>query len=164
MSDEKKDSLKEKHLQFAKSTNNRVWDLLEKADRSLADDQEMLLTVYASLYHWMNAGTAVNSQRGFWMLSRVYQVLNRGEDAMEWALRCQEITDNKPGEMKDFDLAFAQEGLARAYAMTGSLDRAKHHYNQAVVLGQKIKDPEDKKVFVNDLSSGDWFQFTPDKN
>ncbi len=105
ISEDNKDSLKEEHLQFAKSTNNRVWDLLEKAGRSFAEDQEMLLAAYASIYHWMNAGTEVNSQRGYWMLSRVYQVLDQAETALEWACKCLTVTEDNPSDMEDFDLA-----------------------------------------------------------
>ncbi|HDD61511.1 MAG TPA: hypothetical protein ENF22_03145 [Chloroflexi bacterium] len=162
MGDKKIDSLKEKHMQFAKSTNNRVWDLLEKAGRSDADDQEMLLTAYASLYHWMNAGTAVNTQRGFWMLSRVYQVLNQGEAALEWAIKCQEITENNLAEMIDFDLAFAREALARAYAMLNNLEKANENYSLAADLGKKIEDPEDQQIFLKNFDSGDWYHFSPE--
>lgn len=162
MSEDKKNPLKEEHLQFAKSTNNKVWSLLEKSVRSPAEDQEMLLTAYASLYHWMNAGTAVNTQRGYWMLSRVYQVLNQGETALEWALKCQEITENNLAEMEDFDLAFAREGLARAYALAGDLDRAKEQYDLAAELGTEIEDPEDQEVFMKDFKGGDWHQFSPE--
>jgi len=160
MSEEKEGILKENHLQFAKSTNNRVWDLLEKNGRSPAEDQEMLLTAFASLYHWMKAGTAVNTQRGYWMLSRVHQALNLGEAALEWALKCQEITENKISEMKDFDLAFAREGLARAYALSGDLDKAQEHYDLAAELGKKIANSEDRQVFLNDFESGNWYQLS----
>ena len=162
MSENKKDSLKEEHLQFAKSTNNRVWDLLEKAGRSSAENQEMLLAAYASLYHWMNAGTAVNTQRGYWMLSRVYQVLNQAETALEWALKCRAITENNPAVMEDFDLAFAQEALARAYVLAGDLDRAKEHYDLAADLGKKIEDAEDREIFMNDFQGGNWYRFSPE--
>lgn len=156
MGKEKLDHLKEEHLQFAKSTNNRVWDLLEKAARTPAEDQEMLLAAYASLYHWMCAGSAVNFQRGCWMLSRVYRVQNQGEAALEWALKCQEITENNPAEMKDFDLAYAQEALTRAYALTGDTEQAKKHFDRAAELGKNIKDPEDREFFMKDFKGGNW--------
>ena len=156
MYEKSKETLKGKHLEFAKSTNNRVWELLKKNERSPADDQEMLLAAYASLYHWMNAGTAVNHQRGYWLLSRVYRVLSQGEPALEWALKCQEITEKHLAEMNDFDLAFAREGLARAYAFSGDHERAKEQYDLAAGLGNKIMDPEDRQIFMKDFREGDW--------
>jgi len=156
------ETLKEKHLHFAKSTNNRVWVLLDNDRRSPAEEQEMLLSAFASLYHWMNAGTAVNTQRAYWMLSRVHQIMNKGEDALEWALKCQDITERYTNEMEDFDLAFAQEGLARTYAQLGDLKRAKIHFDQAVIFGDLIQDPEDKLVFEKDFQGGDWFKLSPE--
>jgi tetratricopeptide (TPR) repeat protein len=158
MAIEQKENLKENHLLFAKRTNNRVWDLLEKDQRSPAEDLEMLLAAFASQYHWMNAGTAVNIQRAYWVLSRVHQALNQAEAALEWALKCQEVTENNLAEMKDFDHAYAQEGLARSFALTGDLDKAKGHYDLAAELGEKITDPEDRAIFKQDFEGGDWYK------
>jgi len=161
MSENIEGNLLETHLHFAKKTNQRVWDLLERSERSRAEDEEMLLAAYASVYHWKIAGTAVHCQRGYWMISRVYLTLDREDGALEWAAKCQEITDNNYAEMEDFDLAFAKEGLARAYALAGDLIEAKKHYDLSVELGEKIKDPEDKLIFLNDLQDGNWFGFVP---
>ena len=158
MAKEQKENLKENHLLFAKRTNNRVWDLLEKNQRSPAEDQEMLLAAFASQYHWMNAGTAVNIQRAYWVLSRVHQALDQAEAALEWALKCQEVTENNLTDMKDFDRAYAQEALARSFALTGDLDKAKGHYDLATALGEKIKDPEDRAIFKQDFEGGGWYK------
>ncbi|NQS91289.1 MAG: hypothetical protein HQ574_02685 [Chloroflexi bacterium] len=74
------------------------------------------------------------------MLSRVYIALGKSE------------------EMEDFDLAFAQEGLARAYALTGKLGLAKIHLSKPTLLGKQIEDPEDRQIFEEDLNGGDWYQ------
>ena len=79
MNEDNKDALKEKHLQFAKSANSRIWELLEKQDRTPEDDEDMLLASFTSLYHWKHAGTTVHAQRGCWMISRVYLALDRAE-------------------------------------------------------------------------------------
>ena len=109
----------------------------------------------------MNVGTAVNTQRAYWMLSRVYQILNKSEDALDWALKCQAITERYTDAMEDFDLAFAQEGLARAYALSGDHKRAKRHYDQAVSFGELIHDPENKIAFEKDFQDGNWFKLSP---
>jgi tetratricopeptide (TPR) repeat protein len=157
MNDEKKFTLEEAQRELAKKSNHRVWELLEKSKRSPEEDKEMLLAAMTSYYHWKQIGTAVNDQRGLWILSRVYIVLGQSQEALELAKKCQEVTESYPDEMKDFDLAFAQEGLARAYASAGDLEKAKKHYNLAFKLGENIKDPDDKKIFRDDLQGGDWF-------
>lgn len=158
MSEEKLYTLPDAHLAFAKSTFNSIWGLLEKEGRTPQEDLDMLLAAHASLFHWKIAGTVVNEQRGCWMISRVYQTLGRAAGALEWALRCQELTQNDPEKMEDFDLAYAQEGLARAYALSGDLDLAQEHWSQAASLGEMIKDQEDREIFTADLQGGNWYQ------
>jgi tetratricopeptide (TPR) repeat protein len=160
MSDEKKYSLTEAQQQFAKSTNHRVWDLLDLSSRTEGEEEELLLAANASLFHWLQVGTAVHAQRGHWMLSRVHVVLGRKDDALNQALRCQAITESNPDEMEDFDLAFAQEALARAYALAGDLNKARKHHQKAVALGEAIKDQEDQKIFLGDFQGGEWFGLT----
>ncbi len=143
---------------FAKSTNKQTWSLLVKNDRSPSEDEDLVLSAYTSLYHWKQVGTEINLQRGYWMISRVYQSLGNADQAVFWAEKCLDITERNIEVMEDFDIAFAQEGLARAYAQSGDLKRAKKHYDQALILGELIQDPADKLVFENDIEAGDWFK------
>ncbi len=117
----------------------------------------MLLAANTSLFHWLQVGTAVHAQRGHWLLSRVYVVLARPHNAVEHALRCQEITQSNPDEMQDFDLAFAQEALARAYALIGDQGKAQEYLKVAKKLGQAIQNKEDQEIFTGDLNSGEWY-------
>ena len=57
MSTEDKLTLHDAHLKFAKEANGKAWQLLEKPDRSPAEDDELLEAVYASNYHWRSMGT-----------------------------------------------------------------------------------------------------------
>jgi len=57
--------------------------------------------------------------------------------------------------MADFDLAFAQEALARAYALGGEFEMARELLKAAEELGQAIQDKEDLKIFLGGLKSGD---------
>jgi len=158
MGEEQKYTLPEAHQEFAKKTNGRVWELLDKPNRTTSKNEEMLLAAYASLYHWSKAGTVVNIQRGYWMVGKVYLSLGQKQSALDAALRCQELTDNNQAEMKDFDLAFAEELLARAYAFSGDQAEAKKHFQLAAELGENIQDPEDKNIFLGDLHGGEWYQ------
>lgn len=157
MNEEPRITLQEAQRKFAKSIYNGIWELLEKEDRTPSEDEDLLLSAYASLYHWKMIGTVVNLQRGYWMLSRVYQTLGQAEQALQWALKCQKLTVENPSEMEDFDLAFAREGLARAFAIAGNLDQAKENHDLAAELGKEIADPQDQLVFMKDFNSGNWY-------
>jgi len=146
----------EAHQHFATSANGQVWGLLEKTDRSKAEDELMVYAAHASCYHWLQAGTGVHHQRAEWMIARVYAELGRGEAALWHANRCQELTEQHADLMEDFDRAYAYEAMARANAVAGNRAEAREYLELAEQAGQAIADEESKKLFVGDLSSGDW--------
>jgi len=155
--DEEKYTLEEAHRRFAKSCNTRVWELLDKTPRTPAENEDLLLTAQASLYHWQQLGAALNIQRGHWLLSHVCVVLHEPSGAMKHATRCIELTKAHMSEMKDFDIAYAFEAMARTYAQLGDLMNAKEYYDLALRVGHAIKDPEDKQIFMGDFSKGEWY-------
>jgi hypothetical protein len=116
----------------------------------------MLHAAHASLYHWLRAGTGVNHQRGEWLIARVHAVLGHADLALQHATRCLELTSQHSALMEDFDFAFAQECMVRAHAVAGNRAEALKHLQHAKEAGEKIKDAEDKKIFFDDLRSGDW--------
>lgn len=155
-------TLKEAGQELAKKANHRIWKLLEKSNRSPAEDEDLLLAAYASLYLWKEVGRAVHAQRGCWMVAKAHISLQQAAEAVIWARKCFQITEENPLEMEDFDLAYAQEGLARALALAGELDQARQHHAQAAALGEQIKDPEDQEYFWSDFRGGDWYQLGED--
>ena len=157
MNEKQQFSLLEAHQEFAKQTNRRVWDLIDQTSLTAGEEDELILVANTSLYHWKQVGGAVQSQRGYWLLSRVYVVLGRVQDALDQAHKCHSITESYSKEMVDFDLAFDQEALARAYALAGEIELAREHLKSAEELGQAIQDKEDQKIFQGDLNSGDWY-------
>ena len=150
-------SLDEAQLKFAKQTNGKVWNLLDKPNRSADETAEMIEAAYTSLYHWRFAGTQVNRQRGEWLIARVLTVTGNANTALHHAQRCLDLTQAHRNEMQDFDLAFAYEGMARALALNGKIDEAKHFWAQARAAGDQIVDAEDKKIFDEDFAGGEWY-------
>ena len=157
MSEETQYSLEEAQTKFAKMTKSRVWELLEKPDRSSQENDEMVHAAHASLYHWMHTGTGVHRQRGAWMIARVQTVLGNGDEAVRYALRCLELTEKHADEMQDFDVAFAYEGVGRAYALAGKKKKAEEYIKLAEEVGGKIENGQDRKIFEDDFQGGDWF-------
>jgi len=155
MSDEKKFTIQESHGAFAVGLNNLVWELLGKGNRTDEDDRKMLHAAHGSYYHWINVGKPINFQRGEWLVSHVYAVLNRAEPALYHALECLKITEEN--YLEDFDLAYSYEALARAYAVSGDTPNFKKFLKLAQKAGERIKETENKKLFMSDLESGPWF-------
>ena len=112
------------HEAFAKETNGEVWRLLEKTDRTPADDEQMIHAAHASCYHWLFAGTPLHHQRGEWLIARAYTALGHREAAERHTRRCLALTESHRDLMQDFDLAFAHELAARTAALVGGRPRA----------------------------------------
>jgi hypothetical protein len=137
-------SNEEAHELFAKRLNGEVWRLLEKTDRTTADDESMVAAAFASHYHWFHVGNEVNRQRGEWMIARVYTVLGNVQMAMAHASRCLDLTER----YKD---------IARAHALAGKEDEAKKFLQLAEEAGDEIEENEDKEIFLGDLRGGNWY-------
>ena len=105
--------------------NVQTWNLLGKKDRNENDDKRMLFFAKASLHHWRKSPDykPVNEQRCEWLISHVFAVLNLGDESLRHAKTCMDITMKE--SFKDFDLAYAYESKARAYAAIGESEKMK---------------------------------------
>ena len=140
---------------FAVKYFNKIWDLLEKPERSKEEDQLMLEYAYTSLTHWRVVGTPLNLQRGIWMLSRVHSYLDQAVPALALAEQCLSLTNQHKELMEDFDTAFAYEAMARAHAVSGNKEETKEYLLLAKEAGDLLKD-KDKEIFYDELNHGDW--------
>lgn len=142
---------KELHKKFAIDLFNLTWNLLDKKDRTIGEDDKMIHAAHASRYHWSEIGTPLKFERGEWQISRVYSVLKRSESAIYHARRCLEIC--KKNNIGDFDIAFAYEAQARAYAVAGLKVQCKENIELATEAGQQIKKEDDRNYFLNELKT-----------
>jgi DNA-binding transcriptional MerR regulator len=141
----------EDEREIAKRYFNAVWDLMEKEDRTVEDDDLMLHMAHASRYHWGQVGKPENLARGEWQCSRVYAVLRRVEPCLHHAQRVLDLClENGIG---DWDIAFAYEALARANAIAGDSEAARAMTERALEAVEAIKEDEDRKIVMTDLES-----------
>jgi len=152
----------ETHRVFARQTNGRVWELLEKRDRTPAEEREMLTAAYASLFHWLHAGTVVHEQRGEWLIARVHLELSHQGEALRHARRCKDLTEADQEAMEDFDVAFAEEVMARVDSLRGETEPAREALKRALAAGQAIQDAEDRQIFFDTLNGGPWGDVRPE--
>lgn len=155
MNEEKKYSAQECNKKFAIELNNLVWNLLGKKERTHEDNEKMIHAAHASCYHWGEIGEPINLQRGEWMISHVYAILNRPEATLYHARECMELTEKH--KFVDFDLAYAYETMTRAYAAAGEKSEYEKYIKLTKEAGEKIKNEEDKKIFDSDFASEPWY-------
>ncbi len=139
------------HRELGPQIFNRVWTMLDNAERTQEETDEMIHAAHASRYHWKQCGEPVNLVRGDWQVSRVYVVANRFHEAIYWAERC--VKRAEALALEDWDLAFAYEALARALAAAGREQEGLPWFIKAVQAATNIKDAEDKAVWDAEFTS-----------
>ena len=139
------------HRRLAVDLFNSVWKLIDKSDRTPAEDLAMIHAAHASRHHWGIAGVAKNWCIGEWQIARVYATLGRAEPSRfhaAQALRLAEANDLGP-----FLLASAHEGIARAVMVAGDVAEFDRHIAESRRLGAQITDEEDREIWKADLES-----------
>jgi len=141
----------EVHRKLAVDLFNRVWELLDKSDRTSEEIDEMIHAAHASRHHWGEIGTSLEFERGEWQISRVYSTLKRSEPARFHAARCLEICEGNG--IGDFDLAFAYEALARAHAVAGDGTKSREYIALAERAAEAIEDEGNRGYTLGEIAN-----------
>ncbi len=149
-------TISETHTKFAQWSNRRAWELLEKPSRTPEETDEMVDAAHTSLYHWRAVGTIINLQRGKWLLAHVYGALENQALSLKYANDCLALTTAHKAALRDFDIAYAYESMARALALNDQMEEARKYYDMAQAAGEQIVEEEDRNIFAGDFNSGKW--------
>lgn len=141
--------LAESHRYFAAHCFNKTWDFIDKPSRSEEEEEAMLHTCLASLWHWSQRDnvTAENFSVGYWQASRVFALLGRADDARKYARRSLE----KSRGLAPFYEGYAYEALARSESVAGNHEKVKEYLAQARKLCEAVEDVESRKLLSEDL-------------
>lgn len=141
------------HRTLAVSAYNSTWELLEipDDDRTSEQNEEMVRRAYASAYHWQRAtGYAqLNEARSEWILSRVWRARGNAEMTMHYAEMCWVRTIALG--LSDFDLAYALDAMARAFALAGDRERATEWWQRAMQVD--IANDGDRTQLMADIGT-----------
>ena len=155
MTEEPKLTEAEWHRKQAVDLFNFTWTLIDKPDRTSAEDDLMIHAAHASRYHWGVAGTVVNYLRSDWQIAHVYTILHQSQATVHYARCC--LDQCLAHHIGDFDLAYAYEGMARALACAGKTAEAQQAFRLAEQAGTQIAEADDRELFQKDLAAGPWF-------
>ncbi len=151
------------HRRFGVEGNNETWRLLDEGppgpDSPPEERARFLYRAYASAYHWMEtpSGTAANRARGEHLIARAAIAVGIPDVGLRHAERCLELCGEHTDLVEDWDVAFAEEAIARAHAAAGNAEAAGEHHAKASALGAAISDGDDRDVFLAELARGPWF-------
>ena len=138
---------------FAAVAFNYCWELIEKADRTPDEDDEMLRFAEASFWHWKNfdGHTDENLSIGYWQLARVYVLANHPDRALRYAERCIEISDT--ASLEPFYIGYAYEAHARALKAKSDGTGWEEVLAQAYHIAESISDLESRDQLLADLKT-----------
>jgi hypothetical protein len=139
------------HRTFAGAAFNRSWDLIDKPDRSRAEDAELLSAVFASRFHWEPIGNDENKAIGDWQIAHAASHLRLAEIAMTFATSALERT--QAAGRHDWLLASCYEGVARAHAIGGNTAARDRYVQLARAALENVEDPEDRELVESQLST-----------
>jgi hypothetical protein len=139
------------HLHYSKTCFNRAWTLIEKTDRTPAEDEAMILLNQASLWHWSQRPDCTDRHWaiGYWQASRIRALVGHVQEAMRYAV----LSLDHSGSLAPYYQANGYEALARAALVGGDVDAARTHAARAREFLQAIDDPEEREYLIADLAS-----------
>jgi hypothetical protein len=141
------------HKFYSADCFNRTWDLLDKAQRSPEEDQDMVQLALASLWHWSQRSdrTETNLSVGYWLASRVYAVLGLGDESRRYANLSLEAIRGR--DVPPFYLGYAFEALARAESAAGDREKMSGYLAEARRIAGELPDADGRKALLGDLDT-----------
>jgi hypothetical protein len=139
------------HKYFSVECFNNAWDLIDKKGRTAEEDEQMLQLSLASTWHWSQREdcTQTNIAIGYWQTSRIYALLDQAENARRYG----QLSLDACQEDQPFFLGYAYEALARAESLAGNNQKMTDYLQKARGLAEKVPEPNDKKLLLNDLDT-----------
>jgi hypothetical protein len=131
---------------FAVEANNKGWSLVELADRTAGQTDEMLDAAHASAHLWSEIGTELNRARGYMLLGFAHGLAGDGNLAKRYARMSLDYFTAH--DCPDWEIAFAHAGMACAASAVHDAAMHAGHYAEARRLADRIANPEDRAIFM----------------
>jgi tetratricopeptide (TPR) repeat protein len=141
------------HIYFSATCFNKAWELLDKADRTAEEDEQMIRLGQSSAWHWTQRDdcTDQNMSIAYWQISRIYSILGQAHNAKRYAELCLGVSQGD--DMQPFTLGYAYEALARAEMAAGNKKKADEYLQEAHKLLAVLTDEHEKKFLGDDLAT-----------
>lgn len=129
---------------------NRTWELLDAADLTREQEEEMLAATFAQRHLWYHVGDARKHAIADWQVSRVAAVLGYADLARRFGERSLEVAIENG--LDAFVIGFAHEAIARAAADVDDVETFNEHLELARAALAEIEDEEDRDLLASDLA------------
>jgi hypothetical protein len=147
------DDVQQWHRTFAPRAFNYTWSLLDLAELTREQEEDMIASTLAQRFHWYQVGTPRKHAIADWQVSRVFAVLGYADLGRRFGERSLAVAlDNDLGP---FVTGFAHEAIARAAAEVDDLATFEEHLTLARAALAAIEDPEESEALRADLDQFD---------
>jgi hypothetical protein len=140
------------HRALAVALFNQAWDLIDLADRTPAQDLDMVVTACASRRHWQEAGGIErNLVVADWQVAHTASLAGLPDLALRFASAA--VNRAAATDLPAWLLASTHEALARAHAVAG--DRPGYEREAAIARGllDAAEPGEDRDIIESQLAS-----------
>ncbi|MCB9520843.1 MAG: hypothetical protein H6699_08210 [Myxococcales bacterium] len=134
---------------FAIECNNRGWDLVERAERSAAETEEMVIAASTAAYHWRRVGTPLNVARADMLLALALAFAGAPQ-ASEVAARQLAFYDEAGCE--DWERALAHAAVAAAARASGDDARFGEQLGLARAARNRVESDDERGIVDATLS------------
>ena len=137
------------HRYFSAHCFNSAWDLIDKIERTLEEDERMIQLNQASMWHWSQRDDCSdkNLSVGYWQAARIRALLGQADEARRYGQLSLQYSKN----LEPFYKGYAYEALARAEQVAGNLKKIREYADEARRLAEQVSDAEDRKLLMDDL-------------
>lgn len=138
------------HRTFAPRAFNHTWTLLDEAELTREQEEEMLASAFAQRHHWYKVGEPRNWAVADWQVSRVAAVLGYAELSRRFGARSLELAQEH--DLGPFVTGFAHEAIARAAADVDDVETFTEHLELAKAALPEIEDTDERETLEADLA------------
>ena len=138
------------HRYFSAHCFNSAWDLIDKIERTLEEDERMIQLNQASTWHWSQRDDCSdkNLSVGYWQAARIRALLGQADEARRYGQLSLQYSEN----LEPFYQGYAYEALARAEQVAGNMVRVREYAAAAHRLAEQVSDADDRKLLMDDLA------------
>jgi hypothetical protein len=135
---------------LAKQLFNETWDLLDRSDRSPAEDLLMLADALGSAALWRRVDDPRRHAISDWQISRVFAVLGDADWATRFARSGLDLC--RTHDLGAFLEGYAWESEARAAHLAGDTVRRDEAIAAAHAAAARIADATERGLLESDLA------------
>jgi hypothetical protein len=142
------------HRYFSAACFNQAWDLIDKAERTPDEDEDMLRLSLTSTWHWTQRSDCApsNLSVGYWQTSRIYAILGQADNARRYGELS--LGECQHEGVLPFYLGYAYEALARAEMVAKNDGKMQEYLALAHNAMERItEDEEAKGMLLEDLKT-----------